>query len=104
MRIFTANRSLTGMRIEQYAHPASAVGTRWVDELARRLGGLGVTRVTIYSSAIVAEAPDWSARAEQAEEAIRDLYIYYVDGQIPEGDYTGEEPEGGAVDPETATA
>lgn len=91
IRIFTINRSLTGMRIEEYAHPAHATGDRWVDETARRLGALGVTRVTIYASTIVAEAPDWGGLAERAEETIRDLYVYYVDGKVPEGDYTGEE-------------
>ena len=86
------NRSLTGMRIESYSDPANAPGDRWVDEMARRLGALGVSKVTISSSSIVAEAPNWSTLAEPAEEAIRELYIYYVDGKIPEGDYTGEEP------------
>lgn len=88
---FELNRSLTGMRVELYEDPAAATGDRWVDETARRLGALGATRLTIYSSSIVAEAPDWSGLRERAEEVIRELYIYYVGGVIPEGDDTGEE-------------
>ena len=94
VRFFEINRSLTGMRIEQYTDPSAASGPRWVDEMARRLGALGVTRVTIYSSSIVAEAPDWSGLEDQASDVIRELYIYYVDGKIPAGDYTGEEETG----------
>lgn len=108
--IFSINRSLTGMRLEQYDDPAGATGDRWCDEMARRLGALGVTRATIYASSIVAEAPDWTSRRGDVEAAIRELYIYYVDGKIPEGDYTGEEPEAGAggadaePEPEPASA
>lgn len=100
IRIFSINRSLSGMRIETYADPARAPGERWVDEMARRLGALGATRVTIYAGSIVAEAPDWSGLTDPAEEAIRGLYIYYVGGKIPEGDYTGEE-SGGPADADT---
>lgn len=101
--IFSINRSLTGMRLEQYDNPAGTTGDRWCDEMARRLGALGVTRATIYSSSIVAEAPDWSSRRGEVEAAIRELYIYYVDGKIPEGDYTGDEPEA-EPEPEAASA
>lgn len=90
LMIFSINRSVTGMKLEEYPDPTNAEGDRWCDELARRLGAAGVTRATIYSSTIVAEAPDWEARRGEAEQLIRDLYIYYVDGKIPEGDYTGE--------------
>ncbi|MBI2168739.1 MAG: hypothetical protein HYU28_04450 [Actinobacteria bacterium] len=93
IRIFSINRSLSGMKIEEYRGPAEATGERWVDEMARRLGALGATRVTVYASSIIAEAPDWSGLTGPAEEAIAELYTYYVDGKIPEGDYTGEEPE-----------
>lgn len=96
---FEINRSLTGMRIEQYLDPEGATGDRWADELARRLGALGVRQVTIYSSTVVAEADDWSALRERAEETIRELYVYYVGGQIPEGDYTGEEEASGETAP-----
>ena len=95
------------MRIESYRDPAHATGERWADEMARRLGALGVTKVTIYTSSIIAEAPDWSGLTERAEEAVRELYIYYVDGKIPEGDYTGEEPASapaGETAPEEAQA
>lgn len=92
------------MRIESYADAANALGERWVDELARRLGALGVSRVTVYANSIVAEAPDWSALIEQAEEAIGELYIYYADGKIPEGDYTGEEAAEPAAEGAEATA
>lgn len=88
--LFEINRSLTGMRIEVYTNPEHAPGTRWTDEMARRLGRLGVRRVTIYSSTIVAEAPDWSGLREQAEEVIRELYVYYREGQV-----AGAAAEGG---------
>lgn len=91
LMIFSINRSVTGMKLEEYPDPADAEGDRWCDELARRLGEAGVTRATIYSSTVVAEAPDWESRRSEIEDLIRDLYIYYVDGKIPEGDYTGEE-------------
>ncbi len=91
---FEINRSLTGMKIEEYRSPADAEGDRWVDELARRLGALGVTRLTIYSSSVVAEAPDWSDIRDEAERTIEQLYVYYREGKIPEGDYTGAEDSG----------
>lgn len=91
LMIFSINRSVTGMKLEEYLDPAEAEGDRWCDELARRLGASGVTRATIYSSTVVAEAPDWDSRRGEVEDLIRDLYIYYIDGKIPEGDYTGEE-------------
>lgn len=99
--IFSVNRSLTGMRIEGYHDPAHAEGDRWCDELARRIGALGASRVTVYASDIVVEAADWSGLQAPVEDAIRDLYIYYVGGVIPEGDYTGEEP---AAEPAPAEA
>lgn len=91
LMIFSINRSVTGMKLEEYPDPADTEGDRWCDELARRLGAAGVTRATIYSSTVVAEAPDWESRRSEVEDLIGDLYIYYVDGKIPEGDYTGEE-------------
>lgn len=91
LMIFSINRSVTGMKLEEYPDPAEAEGDRWCDELARRLGAVGVTRATIYSSTVVAEAPDWDSRRGEVGDLIRDLYIYYIDGKIPEGDYTGEE-------------
>jgi len=104
IRIFTINRSVTGMRLEEYRQPANATGPRWVDELARRLAGVGVTRLTIYSSTVIAELPEWTDElVASAEDAIRELYVYYVDGVIPPGDYTGEEAEP-AADPEPQTA
>jgi hypothetical protein len=84
--VFSINRSLTGMKIEVYEQPAEAAGERWVDEMARRLGALGVTRLTIYASTIVAEAPDWSGLADRAEDVIRALYVYYADGRMPPSD------------------
>lgn len=95
---FEINRSLTGMKIEEYRSPVDAEGDRWVDELARRLGALGVTRLTIYSSSVVAEAPDWSNIRDEAERTIEQLYVYYREGKIPEGDYTGAEDSEGSGD------
>lgn len=103
--MFSINRSLTGMKIEEYFDPSNASGDRWCDELARRLGALGVSRATVYASSVVAEAPDWGTLVASAEATIQDLYIYYVGGVIPEGDYTGEEPAAAPVEePEPAEA
>ena len=52
VRFFEANRSITGMAIELYANPETAVGDRPPDVLAKRLFDLGATKVTVYSSGI----------------------------------------------------
>lgn len=79
--LFDINRSLTGMAIERYDDSRGVAGDRWCDELARRLFDIGVTRCTVYSSSVIAEAPDWSARRDRAEETIRNLYVFYLEGQ-----------------------
>src|SRR5262245_40954408 len=74
---FEINRSLTGMGHERYASADAILGTRAVDELARRLFATGgVTRVHVNRSVItVALADGWAG--EQLVDVIRGLYIYY---------------------------
>ena len=84
--IFEINRSLTGMRFEHYAGTDAVTGNRPPDELARRLFELGVTSLTVYSSAVVVEAPAerGAELREPAEEIVRQLYVHYRDGVVPE--------------------
>lgn len=81
VRIFDLNRSLTGMAIERYA---SATDVKDGDHrppgvLARRLFDLGVTAVTVYSSAVaVVAAPEqWDTLESQVVETIEHLFGYY---------------------------
>jgi hypothetical protein len=83
VRIFDLNRSLTGMAIERYA---SAADVKEGDHrppavLARRLFDLGVTSVTVYSSAVavVAPAEQWGTLEPQVVETIEHLFGYYGD-------------------------
>jgi hypothetical protein len=83
VRIFDLNRSLTGMAIERYA---SAGDVKEGDHrppgvLAKRLFDLGVTAVTIYSSAVAATAPPdlWPALEGKVVETIEHLFGYYGD-------------------------
>ena len=80
---FELNRSLTGMETERYSSAADATGSRPADELARRLFGLGVTGVTIYSSVVTVTAPDqkWGQLRDRVIETIENLFIHYRDGQ-----------------------
>lgn len=81
VRMFTANRSITGMAIERYASPDAARGARAPDVLARRLFDLGATAVTVYSSAVSVSAPveAWSALEPKVVETIKNLFGYYGD-------------------------
>ena len=81
MRIFDLNRSLTGMAIERFASAAdvSDGDHRPPGVLAKRLFDLGVTSVTVYSSAVavVAPAEQWSMLEPRVVEAIEHLFGYY---------------------------
>jgi hypothetical protein len=79
--IFDCNRSITGMAIERYASADDTDRGRPPDVLARRLFDLGVTRVTVYSSAVTVEAPPerWGELEPKVEHVIRHLFGYYGD-------------------------
>jgi hypothetical protein len=81
VRMFACNRSLTSMAIERYASMDDAKGSRPPDVLANRLLGLGATRVTIYSSDVVVEAPaeKWAALEPKVIETIKHLFGFYGD-------------------------
>jgi hypothetical protein len=83
VRMFDLNRSLTGMAIERYA---SAADVKEGDHrppavLAKRLFDLGVTSVTVYSSAVsvVAPAEQWTTLEARVVETIEHLFGYYGD-------------------------
>jgi hypothetical protein len=77
--LFDCNRSITGMAIETYASLAETGGNRPPDVLARRLFDLGATRVTVYSSDVIVEAPpeEWAELAPRVEDSIQHLFGYY---------------------------
>ena len=79
VRIFSCNRSLTGMAIERYATPDDARGARPPDVLARRLFDLGATSVTVYSSDVIVEAPAprWGELEALVIETIEHLFGFY---------------------------
>lgn len=81
IRIFTTNRSLTGMEIERYTTISEAKGSRPPDVLANRLLGLGATRVTVYSSDVTVEAAaeKWEALEPKVVDAIEHLFGFYGD-------------------------
>src|SRR5919109_2469983 len=83
VRNFELNRSLTGMAIERYDPAEPPTGHRPPDELARRLFGLGVTGVTVYSSVVTVTAPEWGELDGKVLDTIENLFIYYREGQIP---------------------
>jgi hypothetical protein len=83
VRIFDLNRSLTGMAIERYETAADVKDGdhRPPAVLARRLFDLGVTSVTVYSSAVAVVAPAdlWPALESKVVETIEHLFGYYGD-------------------------
>jgi scaffold Nfu/NifU family protein len=81
VRFFEANRSLTGMAIETYQSAEDAVGDRPPDVLARRLFGLGATRVTVYSNVVTVEAPAaaWPDLEPKIIHTIEHLFEFYGD-------------------------
>src|SRR5215471_12649979 len=81
MRIFTLNRSITGMAIERYASVSDVKYGRPPDVLARRLFDLGADAVTVYSSAVTvsASAERWAELEPKVVETIEHLFGYYGD-------------------------
>ena len=81
VRIFSCNRSITGMAIESYANAKEAKGSRAPDVLAQRLFDLGATTVTVYSSDVTVEAPAqrWAKLEPQVIETIEHLFGFYGD-------------------------
>lgn len=80
---FEINRSLTGMGHERYRPDWQTIGHRPPDELARRLFDVGGVRsIHMYSNVIDVEVDD-AAKADEYEQAIRDLYIHYRPGVAP---------------------
>jgi hypothetical protein len=81
VRIFDLNRSLTGMAIERYPSAAAVKDGdhRPPAVLAKRLFDLGVTSVTVYSSAVAVMAPGdlWPALESTVIETIEHLFGYY---------------------------
>ena len=81
VRFFDCNRSLTGMAIEVYNSPSEATGARPPDVLAKRLFGLGATKVTIYSNVAVVEARPaaWPEIEPQMVFTLEHLFEFYGD-------------------------
>jgi hypothetical protein len=81
VRIFSFNRSITGMAIERYASVADVKRGRAPDVLARRLFDLGADSVTVYSSSasVTASAEAWSALEPKVVSTIEHLFGYYGD-------------------------
>ena len=77
--MFDCNRSITGMAIEKYTAVDQTTGPRPPDVLARRLFDLGATRVTVYSSNVIVEAPPerWPELEPQVVATIEHLFEYY---------------------------
>jgi hypothetical protein len=108
--LFDLNRSLTGMAIERYASADAIRGDRPPDVLARRLFGLGATKVTVYSSVVTVEAPPerWDAMLPEVTHTIEHLFLYYGDdaGWSPEalGQAAPDPNSDGAASTTTTTA
>ena len=82
IRMFSFNRSITGMAIERYPSVAAAGGTRPPDVLAKRLFELGASNVTVYSNTVAVEADPaaWGALEAKVCETIEHLFNFYGDG------------------------
>ena len=80
---FELNRTMTGMGHERYRAGQEILGSRAVDELARRMLATGrLSSVHIHGSVITAELAE--ADASDLGEVIASLYTYYVPGvEIP---------------------
>jgi Scaffold protein Nfu/NifU N terminal len=85
---FEINRSITGMGIDRFSTPESAIGPTPAAELARRLFAHGgVTGVTVASNIITVDLAD-GATAAGLRELIEELFLYYTEGvevAMPEG-------------------
>ena len=89
VRVFEANRSITGMALESFESLEAAERRENPSNvLARRLFGLGAKSVTVYSSTVTvrAAAAAWAAMEPKAVEAIERLFEYY-------GESAGYSPE-----------
>jgi len=83
--VFELNRSLTGMGHERFKRGDRPEGPRPVDELARRLlAETGVATIHIYSNVVTVEMASGSeGQAGGLGEIIRNLFIYYGEGDDP---------------------
>jgi len=81
VRVFSLNRSLTGMATERYDPRLGVTGDGPGDVLARRLFDLGAMGVTVYSNVVTVQAPPdkWGDLEPQVTEAIEHLFRYYGD-------------------------
>jgi len=81
VRLFTCNRSITGMDTASYRSAADTTGARPPDVLARRLFDLGATGVSVFSSDVIVEAPTekWNTLEPVVVEAIENLFGFYGD-------------------------
>ena len=89
IRVFDANRSITGMALESFASLEDAERRENPSNiLARRLFGLGAKSVSVYSSTVTVRADEslWGSIEPKAVEAIERLFEYY-------GDDAGYSPE-----------
>ena len=79
VRMFSLDRSLTGMAIERYGSVDVIRGNRPSDVLARRLFDLGATYVTVYSNVVTVTAPEssWADLEAAATSTIEHLFEYY---------------------------
>jgi hypothetical protein len=75
---FETNRSLAGMGHERYGSVDDIIGSRTVDELARRLFATGgVEAVHVGGSVVTVQLVDGWTDADKLAEVIRGLYIHY---------------------------
>jgi hypothetical protein len=81
VRVFSLNRSLTGMATERFDPRVDVTGDGPPDVLARRLFALGAMGVTVYSNVVTVQAPPdkWDVLEPQVVEAIEHLFRYYGD-------------------------
>ncbi len=81
VRIFSLDRSITGMAIERYPSVDAVKAGRPPDVLARRLFDLGAESVTVYSSSATVTAPAerWSELEPKVVETIENLFGFYGD-------------------------
>ncbi|MCX7620491.1 MAG: NifU N-terminal domain-containing protein [Acidimicrobiales bacterium] len=81
---YEVNRNLTGTGHQIYRSESDAVGAMPADELARRLFDRGgIESVHVYNNVITVQLAD-SSPPSGIEEIIRDLFLYYRDGVVPE--------------------
>jgi hypothetical protein len=85
---YEINRSLTGMGHERYHAGQVIDGERPVDELARRLFARGgIDAVHVNGSVITVELAR-GYNGDGLTDVIRDLYLFYRDGEAESGQTT----------------